>query len=95
MLGKSFTIQDEIYQFKEPYDRSKTNVLMSLDTDKTNMKVKGIERKDGDFALAWWHDYGKGRVVYTALGHREDVWTNPLVQEHLIAAVKFAARQGE
>ena len=95
MFGKSFAIQDEIYQFKAPYDRSKTNVLMSLDTDKTNTKVTGIERKDGDFALAWWHDYGKGRVVYTALGHREDVWTNALVQEHLIAAIKFAARPSD
>lgn len=95
MFGTSFAIQDEIYQFKAPYDRSKTNVLMSLDTTKTNMKVKNINRKDGDFALAWWHEYGKGRVVYTALGHREDVWTNPRVQEHLIAAIRYAAKKGE
>jgi len=91
MFGKSLTIQDEIYQFKEPYDRSKTNVLMSLDTTKTDMSKKGIHRKDGDFALAWRHNYGKGRVVYTAMGHREDVWTNRLVQQHLVAAIPFAA----
>lgn len=93
MFGKSLTIQDEIYQFKEPYDRSKTHVLMSLDTAKTDMSKKGVHRKDGDFALAWWHNYGKGRVVYTALGHREDVWTNPLYQQHLLAAIQFVAEK--
>jgi uncharacterized protein len=90
MFGESLRIQDEIYQFKEPYDRSKTHVLMSLDTNKTDMTVPGVHRKDGDFALAWWHEYGKGRVVYSALGHREDVWTNPQVQQHFLAAIEFA-----
>jgi hypothetical protein len=33
---------------------------------------------------------GKGRVFYTAMGHREDVWTNPTFQEILVGGVKWA-----
>jgi type 1 glutamine amidotransferase len=31
-------------------------------------------RKDRDNALAWVRPYGKGRVFYTALGHRDELW---------------------
>src|SRR5690606_13296053 len=47
--GKDFRLADEIYQFGKPYDRSKVRVLLSLDTARTNMGVKWIERADGDF----------------------------------------------
>ncbi len=91
MLGDSWTIQDEIYQFKEPYSREKLHVLMSLDTTKTDMKKDGLlYGPEGDYALAWCHEYGKGRSFFTALGHREDVWTNPKFQEHLLGGIKWA-----
>src|SRR5262249_9168347 len=32
------------------------------------------KRRDRDNALAWTHEYGKGRVFYTALGHRDELW---------------------
>ena len=33
-----------------------------------------------DFPCTWARMQGKGRVFYTSLGHREDVWTNPFFQ---------------
>jgi type 1 glutamine amidotransferase len=33
-----------------------------------------------DFPCTWARTHGKGRVYYTSLGHREDVWTNPFFQ---------------
>jgi type 1 glutamine amidotransferase len=41
--------------------------------------------------VTWAHPYGKGRVFYTALGHREDVWTNPLFQDLLLGGLGWAA----
>jgi type 1 glutamine amidotransferase len=46
-------------------------------------------RTDNDWALAWTRDYGKGRVFYTALGHREDVWRDPRFQEHVLGGLKY------
>jgi hypothetical protein len=34
------------------------------------------------------HD--KGRVFYTSMGHREDVWTNPLFQNILLGGLNWA-----
>jgi type 1 glutamine amidotransferase len=40
--------------------------------------------------MAWCRDYGKGRVFYTALGHREEVWRDPRFQQMLVHAIKWA-----
>ncbi|MCA9001317.1 MAG: ThuA domain-containing protein, partial [Planctomycetes bacterium] len=83
-LGEGFTITDEIYQHKEPYSRELQHLLMSLDTEKTPMDVEGIHRTDGDFGLSWTRRQGKGRVFYTALGHRPDVWQDARFRQHLV-----------
>ena len=56
----------------------------------------------GDYPLSWCKNYGKGRVFYTSLGHREDVWDpawpdrkNPkevaeAYQEHILGGIKWA-----
>jgi len=85
-LGDSFEITDEIYQFKAPYSREKLKVLMRLDMD--SVKNPG-KRADKDNALAWTNQYGKGRVFYTALGHREDVWNDPRFQQHVIGGLRY------
>lgn len=88
--GKSrFEITDEIYQIKEPYDRKKQDVLLSLDTERTDMTKKGIKRKDNDFAVAWTKNYGQGRVFYTSLGHNHAVWRDPRYQAHLLAGLQW------
>jgi type 1 glutamine amidotransferase len=84
-LGESFEITDEIYQFMAPYAREKLHVLMKLDMD--SVKNAG-KRSDKDNALAWTHDFGKGRVFYTALGHREEVWNDPRFQQHVIGGLR-------
>jgi uncharacterized protein len=43
----------------------------------------------GDLPLAWAKDYGRGRVFYTALGHREDVWQNALHQQHILGGIRW------
>jgi type 1 glutamine amidotransferase len=42
------------------------------------------------YPVTWARLHGKGRVFYTALGHREDVWTNPAFQSLIVGAVKWA-----
>jgi len=88
--GKGFEIKDEIYQIKAPYSRDKLRVLLSLDTDKTNMKKKGIKRTDNDFAVSWIRSYGKGRVFYCSLGHRNEIFWNPLVLRYYLDGIQFA-----
>ena len=89
MLGKSFQVVDEIYTMKN-WDRAKTHVLMSLDNDSVDVS-KG-DRDDHDYALGWCHEFGKGRVMYTALGHPDELWYQPWFREHILGCIKWAAK---
>jgi hypothetical protein len=89
MLGESFQVTDEIYTFRN-WDRSKTHVLMSLDNASVDLSKGG--REDGDHAMGWCHEYGEGRVIYTALGHPDELWEQPWFREHILACIKWAAR---
>ena len=88
-LGKSFKMADEIYQFKN-YSRSRVHVLLSLDVNSVDLTKPNVHRTDKDFALAWWRNYGKGRVFYTALGHRPEVWQDERFQQHLLGGLRWA-----
>lgn len=87
--GKDFRLTEETFQFREPYSREKVRVLMSLDTATTNMTVPWIHRTDGDFALAWVKPEGKGRVFYTAIGHRTEHYWNPVLLKYYLGGVQF------
>ncbi|HOX56385.1 MAG TPA: ThuA domain-containing protein [Candidatus Paceibacterota bacterium] len=93
-LPGSWKVFDEIYQFKN-FDRSKVHGLLTLDEHPN-------DKTPGDYPIAWCKDYGKGRVFYTSLGHREDVWDpdwpdrkNPkevaeAYQKHILGGIKWA-----
>jgi type 1 glutamine amidotransferase len=88
-LPSSFTLRDEIYQFKN-YSRDKVRVLMRLDEKKLDLANKNVRRTDGDFAVTWVKDYGKGRVFYSTLGHLEEVYDNPDIKKMYVEGVKWA-----
>ena len=91
MLGDEFEWIDEFYQYKpESISRDRIHVLLSVDTEKSDLGPQRGMEKNGDYPLAWCRQVGKGRSFYTALGHREDVWTNPKFQEHLLGGIKWA-----
>jgi len=87
MLAKTFKVYDEIYTFKS-WDRSKTHVLMSLDKETIDLS-KG-NRQDHDYALAWCHSYGKGRVMYSGLGHPDDLWHQDWFRQHIEGCLRWA-----
>ena len=85
----SFEITDEIYQLNR-YSRDKVRVLMSVDTSSVDLTKKGVQRMDGDFALAWVREFGKGRVFTCVLGHRGEVWDNASIQKMWLEGFRWA-----
>jgi len=65
-------------------------VLLRLDVENVDLTIKGVNRTDKDFAVAWARNYGKGRMYYNGLGHREDVWDKPEIQKMWLEAIKWA-----
>jgi len=89
-LGATFEMTDEIYQFRS-WTRQDVHVLLSLDPASVDI-TKG-KRGDRDYALAWWRVCGRGRVFYTALGHRLEVWSDPRFRRHLLGGIRWAMSQ--
>jgi hypothetical protein len=83
------TLRDEIYQMKS-FSRDKVHVLMSLDASKLDLTNPKVHRADHDFAVAWVKMYGKGRVYYSTLGHPEENWDDPRLQQMYVGAIKWA-----
>ena len=96
-LGPVSHLKDEIYLMQN-FDPAKVHGLLHLDKHPN-------EKTPGDYPIAWCKEYGKGRVFYTSLGHREDVWDantpesfkreNPksvseLYQKHILGGIKWA-----
>ena len=88
-LPETFEITDEIYQFRS-WSRDRVHVLLSLDPASVDLSAKGVNRKDRDFAVAWTRRYGAGRVFYTALGHRPEVWKDERFRQHLLGGIRWA-----
>jgi len=81
-LPASFTIHDEIYEYKN-WERSKVHVLLT-------MHKHPQKDEQGDFPVAWTNRVGQGRMFYTSLGHREDVYPNPLYIKHVTGGLRWA-----
>jgi hypothetical protein len=84
-------------------EASKEDIELVVRAGRPTLKVDGKEvpvtdfrfegprgkRKDRDHALAWVHEYGKGRVFYTALGHRPEVWKDERFQKHMLGGLRY------
>lgn len=82
--GDSFAFQEEWYSLKD--FNPDIHVLTVMDST----TMKGPEYDRPPYPNAWARKEGAGRVWYTAMGHREDVWTNPTFQQILIGGIKWA-----
>ena len=99
-IPTGFRVFDEIYIIKT-FEKAKVHGLMGLDAHPN-------DKTPGYFPVSWCKEFGKGRVFYTSLGHREDVWdptwkadtkdrkNTPeianIYQEHILGGIKWALK---
>ena len=81
-LGPGFAVLDEIYIMKS-FDKARVHVLLSVDKHPNT-------GEPGYFPLAWTRQEGKGRVFYTAFGHRDDVIEAEWYKKHLLGGIRWA-----
>jgi uncharacterized protein len=81
-MASPTTVFDEIYLYKS-FSRDRVHMLLALDKHPN-------EGTPGYFPLAWTRTPGKGRVFYTALGHREDVLESEWYRRHLLGGILWA-----
>ena len=96
-LDATFTAFDEIY-IQKNFHRDQVHGLLTLHAHPN-------EKTPGDYPIAWCKMYGQGRVFYTSLGHREDMWdtdtpanfkrenakeVSEAYQKHILGGIKWA-----
>ena len=90
---EGFEYRDEFFRFHEPYSRERVRVLLSLDTQKTDLQTGeprgNTTRPDGDYAVAWVRNHGRGRVFYSSMAHNPRVFWDPKMLEFYLAAIQF------
>ena len=89
----SFDISDEIYQYLNEYSRDRVRILLSINTEKTDMENRHIlpeRRLDNDFPVSWIRDYGSGRVFSSALGHHPHINWDMRALAHYFRGIQFA-----
>jgi uncharacterized protein len=91
-LGKSFQVNDEIYQISD-FKADSSHVLLRLDPASVNLKKEGVTHRYYGWPTSWTRNYGKGRVYYNALGHEDAVWRDPRYQEMLLNGIKWVMKQ--
>ena len=90
----SFELLDEWYAQKNLADD--LHVILAHDTSTFADKSGGNKAYDRpNFPETWARMHGKGKVFYTSMGHREDVWENPKYQGLLLGALSFILGQAE
>jgi uncharacterized protein len=83
-LGASFRMAEEWYTHK--------NFAPDLHVILVN-ETKGMKGKDYNrppFPSTWARMHGKGRVFYTSLGHRDDVWKSETFHKILLGGIAWA-----
>jgi type 1 glutamine amidotransferase len=81
---KDFELNEEWYSLKN--FAPDIHVILVQDT-------KGMTGKDyarPSFPATWARKHHKGRVFFTSMGHRDDVWKNPVFQGLLLGALSWS-----
>jgi len=81
-LPATWERMDEWYNFKNINPRIK--VIMTIDETSYEGGKNGANHP-----MAWYHEYDGGRSFYTALGHTDESYTEPLFLQHLLGGIKY------
>jgi len=101
-LGPTVALHEEWYSLTD--FSADLHVLLALETDAMRdpqadpaapLTTDYLPYQRPRFPITWARAHGAGRVFYTALGHREDVWTNPAFQQLLFGGLAWTTRQVE
>jgi type 1 glutamine amidotransferase len=84
--AKDFELHEEWYAFRNL--APDMQVLLAQDTAGL---AEEMYTKRKPYPMTWARKQGGGRVFYTSMGHREDVWTNPLFQNVVLGGLAWAA----
>lgn len=86
-----WSFDEEWYLFKN-FNTATMHVLALLDPGEDGAKQD--KYRIPPYPAIWCSALGKGKVYFTALGHREDVWESPVFQSSIVDAAQWLMTAG-
>lgn len=80
-----FKQTDEFYNFRNL--NTETKVLVKIDESTYEGGTNG-----DNHPMSWYHEFDGGRAFYTALGHTDESFSEPIFNRHLAGALKWVLR---
>jgi type 1 glutamine amidotransferase len=80
---KDFELHEEWYSLKN--FAPDLHVILVQDTQ----GMQNFDYQRPKYPATWARRHGKGRVFYTSMGHRDDVWQNPTFQAVLLGGLAW------
>ncbi len=96
VLPADWVMKDEWYSFKTNPRAAGAKVIATL--DESTYSPVGMGKMDlrmGDHPIAWTNCIGRGRMFYSAIGHRPETYSDPHYVALLEAAIDWAAVTGK
>lgn len=82
-LPRQWIHTDEWYNFKQlPED---VHILITVDEKSYTGGANG-----DNHPISWYHNFDGGRAFYTALGHTDACYSDPLFLQHLYGGIRYA-----
>jgi len=86
--GRDWWVTDELYDFRSN-PRGRVQVIATI--DERTYEGGGM---GADHPIAWCHKVGRGRSWYTGLGHRAELFADPVMREHLSRGLAWVIGRG-
>lgn len=94
-LPSEWSMNDEWYSFRSSPRLKGVKVIATL--DERSYSPRGGAKQDlsmGDHPIAWTNCVGRGRMFYSAIGHRPETYSDPRYRLLLSNAISWAADRG-
>jgi type 1 glutamine amidotransferase len=90
-LTARFSWLDELYNY-QVNPRPAVTVLLRLDESTYS---PGDGAMGSDHPISWYHEFDGGRAWYTGLGHRQELYADPVYLQHVLGGLRWAAGVAE
>jgi uncharacterized protein len=84
----TFRVADEFYRFQSLDPARRTLLSLARDPGDGAPAPAGVPQP-----LAWYKNHSTGRVFYTALGHRSELWQDARYRRHVLEGIRWAIRE--
>jgi type 1 glutamine amidotransferase len=93
-LPRRWQREEEWYNFRT---NPRGSVRVLAEVDESTYDPRGYSEPEGSpgmgphHPVSWCHPYAGGRAFYTAMGHKAEYYSDPLLLAHLLGGIRMAA----